>query len=563
MNMNMHSRIKSSAAWRAKHIRPRPLGACGTAALEYAALGWEVFPVPPGTKQSYKSEKLSGTKWGKTTDPEEIGRDFRRWPDANVAIVTGAVSGIFVIEADTVQGHGVDGLASMAALETQHGPLPETLMAISPSGSIHRYYEHPGADFKVWSRSGKLVLGVDIKGDGGMVIAPPSIKPGVGEYRWLNDKPIANAPAWLIEAATTDKASETTRTRNSSSRAPSGEQAHTEADDPFAAYSEQAMSRANADLDLDEVEAALMVIPNDASVNFEEWNTIGMSLYAATSGSAAGFAMFDSWSQKYPAYDADDTKAKWEALKKCPPTSIGVGSIFYRANQASPSWRDDYRSSLIADAFRPATEDADNARNVDAVADAIDIFDAAQPLRGSLAETYLAGLGLMVPDTAHEVLRFHPHCRVGDQMLPCFVALVQDSLTNEPTGVHLSALGADATVIDRKVIGAIDCYSVIKLGGEPASGKLTIAASIEAALAAMMHGFTPAWSVLSAQGIADFPQPRFHNIKQLMVIIDDDDTVEAAKKCKGRWGCVARIAVPEGEARKLLPFDVVLPVVQQ
>ena len=76
--------------------------------------------MPPGTKQSYKSEKVSGTKWGKTTDPEEINRDFRRWHGANVAIVTGAGSGIFVLEADTVEGHGVDGLASIKALEAKH-----------------------------------------------------------------------------------------------------------------------------------------------------------------------------------------------------------------------------------------------------------------------------------------------------------------------------------------------------------------------------------------------------------------------------------------------------------
>ncbi|MGY3238359.1 hypothetical protein ACVWZ4_001009 [Bradyrhizobium sp. USDA 4472] len=143
-------------------------------------MGFEVFPAPPGTKQSYKSaEHSNGRQWSKTSDPEEIGRDFRRWPEADVAVVTGTVSGIFVVEADAVQGHGVDGLASMAALEAQHGPWPETLIAVSPSGSIHRYFARPGADFKVWSRSGKLAPDVDIKRDGGMVTAPPSVKPAL------------------------------------------------------------------------------------------------------------------------------------------------------------------------------------------------------------------------------------------------------------------------------------------------------------------------------------------------------------------------------------------------
>jgi hypothetical protein len=105
-----------SGAWRGVLQSPRPLSARGTAALEYAARNWEVFPAPPGQKKSHKSQEHSGAKWGKTIDPEEIRADFRKWPNANVAIVTGATSGIFVVEADTVEGHGVDGLASIKAL---------------------------------------------------------------------------------------------------------------------------------------------------------------------------------------------------------------------------------------------------------------------------------------------------------------------------------------------------------------------------------------------------------------------------------------------------------------
>jgi len=541
-----------AAAWRAQHIRPRPLTSRGVAALEYAAKGWGVFPVPPGTKQSYKSEKVSGTKWGKTTDPEEINRDFRRWHGANVAIVTGAGSGIFVLEADTVEGHGVDGLASIKALEAKHGPLPATLMAISPSGSEHRYYGHPGAGIYVKNSTSELAPGVDVRGDGGMVVAPPSIKPGVGEYRWLNDLPVADAPAWLLEAVTVDKATRTAR--KATPRSPAGEKAET--NDPFGANGRQ--TNASADSDLDEIEAALMAIPNDATgkwKEWDEWNRIAMAVYAATGGSPAGFAMFDRWSQKYPGYDADDTEAKWEVLHDFPPTEIGVGTIFYEAEQASPGWRDEYIRELMASAASPATTWANKADNVDLIASALDIFDAAQPLHGSLAGKYLAGLGLIVPDAAHEVLRFHPGHRIGDQLRPCLVALVQDSLTNEATAVQLSALGADATVMDREIIGAVDCYSVIKLGGEPASGELTIAASIEVALAAMLHGFTPAWSVLSVEGIAGFPRPRVHNVKRLTVVIDSDAAIDAAATCKKRWGNVVRMALPRSTADHLLPFD--------
>jgi Bifunctional DNA primase/polymerase, N-terminal len=103
------------------------------AALDYAKRGWDVFPAPPGKKKSHKSAEYSGrAKWGKTRDPEQIRRDFNRWPKANIGIATGADSGIWVVETDTLKGHDVDGIASLRALEEQHGPLPRTLMAESP-----------------------------------------------------------------------------------------------------------------------------------------------------------------------------------------------------------------------------------------------------------------------------------------------------------------------------------------------------------------------------------------------------------------------------------------------
>ena len=182
------------------------------AALNYGTRrGWPVFPVPPGTKKSYKSAARSnGRRWGASTDPDEVEGDFwYRWPDANVGIATGAESRIFVVETDTPEGHNVDGEASLRKLEAQHGPLPETLMAISPSGSKHYYFRHPGGGIwisnSVGERGGGLGPGIDVRGDGGIMIAPPSVKPGVGEYRWLNDLPIADAPAWLIERTTKQK----------------------------------------------------------------------------------------------------------------------------------------------------------------------------------------------------------------------------------------------------------------------------------------------------------------------------------------------------------------------
>src|ERR1035437_1393249 len=160
--------------------------------------GWQVFPVPVDTKKSHKSaERSGGRPWGATTDQNEIRRDFEKWPNANVGIVTGAVSDIFVLEADTKDGHDVDGLASLMALEQEHGALPATLQAESPSGSVHYYFKHPGFDIK--NSASAVAPGVDVRGDGGMVVAPPSVKPGKGVYRWRNKLAIAEAPQWLLD----------------------------------------------------------------------------------------------------------------------------------------------------------------------------------------------------------------------------------------------------------------------------------------------------------------------------------------------------------------------------
>ena len=168
------------------------------AASDYAVrFDWSVFPAPPGTKKSHKSSlRDGGARWGATRDLAEIERDWNRWPDANVALPTDATNGFFVVEADTREGHPQlgeqDGLATLAALECEYGPLPATLTAESPSGSQHRYFRHP-KDHPIPLITGWR-HGIDIKGEGGMVLAPPSRRDGK-QYRWLNwGVPIAEAP---------------------------------------------------------------------------------------------------------------------------------------------------------------------------------------------------------------------------------------------------------------------------------------------------------------------------------------------------------------------------------
>ncbi len=191
------------------------------ARLDYAARGWPTFPAPAdGSKRSEKTGERSKSRssiygplmrWDATTNEHIIRNDFKKWPNQNIGIVTGIESRIFVIETDTKEhGDDVNGEAKLRAWEAEHGALPETLMARSPSGSIHRFFRHPGLGIKIKNVAGVLD-GVDVRGNGGMVIGVPSYRPprlatadepakAGGVYVWISEgHPIVDAPQALLE----------------------------------------------------------------------------------------------------------------------------------------------------------------------------------------------------------------------------------------------------------------------------------------------------------------------------------------------------------------------------
>lgn len=119
---------------------------------------------------------------------------WTKWPTANIGIVCGEPSGIVVVDVDGSEGHDSLRLAIPA------GSMCHTVTARTPRGT-HIYFKHPG--FKVGNRA-SLLPGIDIRGDGGYVIAPPSEVGGI-VYEWLNDPfsvNIAETPDWLLSLVT-------------------------------------------------------------------------------------------------------------------------------------------------------------------------------------------------------------------------------------------------------------------------------------------------------------------------------------------------------------------------
>jgi hypothetical protein len=107
------------------------------------------------------------------------------------------------------------------------------------------------------------------------------------------------------------------------------------------------------------IAAALAVIPNDA--DWERWYTLGMAVWRATAGSGVGFAAFDAWSKKSPKYNAHTTAQKWAAFFKSPPTQIGAGTIFHLADQASPTWRQEFEARKNEPQPQPAPQPSGGA----------------------------------------------------------------------------------------------------------------------------------------------------------------------------------------------------------
>jgi putative DNA primase/helicase len=157
-------------------------------ALWYAARGWHVLPCHAPTAAGCSCHQKCGsvgkhprTKNGlsdATTDPATIRRWWTWWPRANVAIRTGAVSGLVVLDEDSYKG----GDASREALERIYRPLPETVQQLTGGGGVHYFFAHPGTPVKNGVET--LGPGLDIRGDGGYVIAPPSLHASGKPYTW-------------------------------------------------------------------------------------------------------------------------------------------------------------------------------------------------------------------------------------------------------------------------------------------------------------------------------------------------------------------------------------------
>jgi hypothetical protein len=163
---------------------------------DYMARGWSIIPIRVGDKRPLvRWEEFQRRRPGEA----ETRGWFRAWPDAGIGIVTGTVSGLVVLDVDVRHAGDV----ALEQLEREHGRLPATVECRTGGGGRHLYFAHPGA--LVRNKVG-LAPGIDIRGDGGYVVAPPSVHASGVRYTWAEGRTpesigIAPLPDWLLRQA--------------------------------------------------------------------------------------------------------------------------------------------------------------------------------------------------------------------------------------------------------------------------------------------------------------------------------------------------------------------------
>lgn len=191
-----------------------------TPALRLADRGWQMFALNPGglpwpncndcsltcgIAEDYEAcpHLLCHAAYAGTTAGIKLDQMFEDHPDSLLGLRTGIGSGLFVLDFDMHEG-GKNGIETLVKMK-EAGVLPLTVTALTGGGGVHLYYRHPGGDLRVPNDNrGKVGPGVDVKGDGGYVIVPPSQKTNKPNgYRWYDGRSpwqyeIADLPSSLL-----------------------------------------------------------------------------------------------------------------------------------------------------------------------------------------------------------------------------------------------------------------------------------------------------------------------------------------------------------------------------
>ncbi len=256
-------------------------------ALEYGSFGWAVFPLLPRSKApACKNGFHDAVK-----DPAAIQVLWGARTNLNVGIATGEMSGFWVLDVDSGRG----GEEALAELENKYGSLPETTISKTGGGGKHYLFKLP-AGVKIPCTINKLAMGIDTRGTGGYIAAPPSVHPNGTMYEWAGGD-MVEAPQWLIKLILALKKE---------------------------ALKIEGVPTVEGDWTTEDIISMLDCISPDER---DTWINVGMSLHAA--GWPA--TMWDTWSRKSDKYKMGEPFRIWGGFK--PNGGISMGTLVHLAQE--------------------------------------------------------------------------------------------------------------------------------------------------------------------------------------------------------------------------------------
>lgn len=268
----------------------------------YIQRGWRLFPVHGasiedgctcGDKMCRNAGKHPANKNGfKGASSEDfVVRNWFEAGDRNIGLATGKASGVFALDVD-----GPEGERTLKALQEEHGRLPATLVSSTGRGE-HHFFNVPVE--RIPNSTSKLGKGLDVRGDGGYVILPPSHHRSGASYRWRDSRAeIADAPQWLIDLVA-------------------------QRDEPAAKVD---TSPATADdATIKRIGSALAHLNPDCS--YDDWLRVGMAIHAM----GGSFDLWDEWSACGEKYDAKEMPAKWASFSG---SGVAEGTLWRMAEEA-------------------------------------------------------------------------------------------------------------------------------------------------------------------------------------------------------------------------------------
>ena len=325
-------------------------------ALAYAQAGYRVFPIHTIRNGACTCGGARGCKPAKhpigslvprglldaSTDPTMLNSWWDKIPDANIGIATGAASNLVVLDVD-----GPTGEATLANIEHRHATLPATWQVKTGKGR-HLYFRYPKEVAKVKSVA-RQKLGLDVRADGGYVLAPPSIHASGHRYAVDKKNSVAECPAWIAAYANGGLKVNTTGTGvrlNEYFEAFKGERPaqafvglNAHEDNLADGIRAKAVPTPYSAAEESRLRSALARIPADER---DMWRDVGLAMHSLDWGDK-GFEIWTDWSRSCPdKYDEADQTNTWESFNRpYDGARITTATIFYKAAQRG--WTDETR----------------------------------------------------------------------------------------------------------------------------------------------------------------------------------------------------------------------------